>query len=147
MLSLAGCSVAGGANQASSDSPPAVPSSAADNAITLYVFGASQGVMGPDGNGHAAIVPSNFVLHEGQQVTVTVFNYSEGPHSITSEELGLDLSINPVMTTFQFTPTKKGVFRWHCVPPCDPRHSGWAMTQGWDGPGQPGYMAGNIIVV
>lgn len=81
----------------------------------------------------------------------------EGPHSITAPDLSINQliipgnevgdDVQPVTTTFTITPTKKGVFRWHCIPPCDAGHRGWAMTDGFGGPGQEGFMAGYIVVV
>jgi len=130
---------------------------AAGQSMTIYIFGGSQKIMGPDGKPHDTVVPANFVVKAGTPVTVTVINYDEGPHSITAPDLKLDATIKgghevgtkvePVSTTFTFTPTKKGNFRWYCKLPCDAKHNYWAMSQGFGGPGQEGYMAGEIVVL
>ena len=48
---------------------------------------------------------------------------------------GLDLpngNTAAEVTTYTFTPTKKGTFRWFCAVPCD----AWAMEAGPAGPGR-----------
>jgi heme/copper-type cytochrome/quinol oxidase subunit 2 len=123
---------------------------------TIYVLPGSMGFVGPDKQHHDTIAPSDFVLKAGVPVTFTVVNFDDGSHSITSQGLGLNImikpgkdepngGINPTVTTYTLTPTKKGEFRWNCMVMCDgPSH--WAMSSGFDGPGQDGYMAGWIKV-
>jgi plastocyanin len=133
------------------------PAAADSQALTIYVFGGSEGIMGPDGKPHDTVVPSSFVVKAGQPVSVTVINYDESPHSITSSALGIDLqvkpgkevgkTVQPVTSTFTFTAQKPGVYRWYCVIPCDKGHGMWAMGDGYGGPGKEGFMAGNIVVV
>jgi heme/copper-type cytochrome/quinol oxidase subunit 2 len=132
--------------------------------ITMYSFGhnlpsGAPGKPGPDGMTHDAIVPSDIIVQPGQQVTIKVINYDEGPHTFTVPSLNLNEMIQagnededtgkvtPVTTTFTFTaPDKSGTYRWHCTVPCDGHANGWAMTDSKDGPGQDGYMAGYVIV-
>ena len=131
--------------------------SAAGQHDTWYVFRGEEGVKGPDGKGHDAFVPSSLVAKVGQPVTLSVINYDEGGHTITCDGLNLDQQIQagiasgndvkPVTTTFTFTPQKAGVFRWVCNVKCDKGGNYWAMTDGYDGPGQDGFMAGFIVVI
>ena len=138
------------AKLASSDTTPV--------AWTMYVFRGAQHIVGPDGAGHDAIVPASIVVPAGKEVTLTVINYDEGPHTITSPDANIDLFINPgkqqpdgsvtpVSTTLTFTITKAGVYRWYCSTPCDAGHGGWAMTKGFGGDDQEGFMAGNIVAL
>jgi heme/copper-type cytochrome/quinol oxidase subunit 2 len=125
--------------------------------LNAVMYGSSLGIKGPDGLPHDIMVPSNFVLKVGVPVTLTVVNYDEGPHSITAPNLGLNLmlksgkeqpdkSVIPVTTTFNFTPAKKGVFRWFCALPCDDKHGAWDMKAGYSGPDKEGFMAGFFVV-
>jgi plastocyanin len=140
----------------------------------MYVFrghiNGKPGVPGADGKGHDTFVPSTFAVKVGVPVQVTVVNYDEGSHSIVSPELGLNVTIKPgiepkeakskestaedigegvkpTTTTFTFTPTKAGVFRWFCSLPCDAGQHGWAMQMGYSGPSKEGSMAGFIVVL
>jgi heme/copper-type cytochrome/quinol oxidase subunit 2 len=125
--------------------------------LNAVMYGSKLGIKGPDGLPHDIMIPSNFVLKVGKPVTLTVENYDEGPHSITVPDLNLNLvlkagkeqadkSVIPVTTTFNFTPSKKGVFRWFCALPCDEKHGAWDMKAGYGGPGQEGFMAGYFVV-
>lgn len=163
-LALAGC---GTASTNDSNSPVAAPgqqNAAASqpagslDAQTIYVFRGSEKVMGPDGSGHDAIVPSSWVVKKGEQVTLTIVNEDEGPHTLTFPDLDINInidggqqnpdgSVTPKTTTATLTIPKTGVFRWYCAVPCDAGHGGWAMTKGWDGPDQPGYMAGYVVAI
>lgn len=121
---------------------------------TVYVLPGGMGFMGPGNkNHHDTIAPSNFVLKVGVPVTFTVVNFDDGGHSITSAGLGVNIIINPgtdeadgsikpTVTTYTFTPTKKGQFHWNCIIKCDgPSH--WAMSMAPDGmAGRDGYMGG-----
>jgi plastocyanin len=126
--------------------------------ITVYVLRGEMAPKGPDGHGHDMIAPANFVVKAGTKVDLKIINYDEGPHTITSAKMGLNLmikpgdeisdnNIKPVVTEYTFTPTKKGVFRWHCTVPCDKGGKFWAMSKGYDGPDQDGYMAGYFVVI
>ncbi|MPV66884.1 hypothetical protein [Burkholderia sp. BE17] len=126
--------------------------------ITVYVLRGEQAPKGPDGHGHDMIVPANVVLKAGQPVDLTIVNYDEGAHTITAEKMNLnvmiapghehaDQTVTPVTTHYSFTPAKKGVFRWHCLTPCDKGGHYWAMSKGDGGDDQVGYMAGYFIVM
>jgi plastocyanin len=152
----------------------ATAAKAAPQHIFIYVFrghiNGKPGVPGADGKGHDTLVPSTFAVKVGTPVIVTVVNYDEGAHSIVAPDLGLNVTIKPgtetkdakdheaaseeigegvqpVTTTFTFTPTKTGVFRWFCALPCDAGQHGWAMQMGYSGPGKEGAMAGFIVVL
>ncbi|MEJ2289069.1 MAG: cupredoxin domain-containing protein, partial [Deinococcales bacterium] len=63
--------------------------------ITMYSFGhnlpsGAPGKPGPDGMTHDAILPSDIVVQPGQQVTIKVINYDEGPHTFTVPSLNLN---------------------------------------------------------
>ncbi|WP_434667007.1 hypothetical protein P5W99_38035 [Paraburkholderia sp. A3BS-1L] len=126
--------------------------------ITMYVLRGEQAPKGADGHGHDMIAPANIVLKAGQPVDLTIINYDEGPHTITARKLGVDImvaagheqadeTVTPVTTHYTFTPTQKGVFRWHCLIPCDKGGKYWAMSTGVGGDDQVGYMAGYFIVM
>jgi uncharacterized cupredoxin-like copper-binding protein len=126
--------------------------------FTIHVLRGEQAAPGPDHHGHDMIVPANLVLKAGQPVVLTIINYDEGAHTITAEKMGVNIqvkagheqkdgSVTPVTTVARFTPTKKGIFRWHCLLSCDKGGHYWAMSQGYDGPGQDGFMAGYFIVM
>ncbi len=141
--------------------PAAAAGSAAaqgEDSVNMYIFRGEEGIKGPDGKGHDAVVPSSMVVKAGRPITVNVFNSDEGKHTITSKELNLDREIaagkqlangeiGPVTTTFTFTAPKQGVFRWDCEVDCDAGGDHWAMTAGFDGPSQPGFMAGSIVAI
>ena len=118
--------------------------------LTLYVLPGA--IKAPDGGLHDAIVPSSVVIAAGVPTTLNIVNFDGGGHSITSPDLGLDLDVDagnrsqPVTTTATLTVAQPGVYRWYCDETCDgPSH--FAMSDGWDGPSQTGYMAGNFVVV
>jgi plastocyanin len=118
--------------------------------LTLYVLPGA--VKGPDGGMHDAIVPSSVVIAAGVPTTLNIVNFDGGGHSITAPDLQLDLDVEkgdksqPVTTTATLTIAQAGVYRWYCDETCDgPSH--FAMSAGWDGPSQVGYMAGNFVVV
>jgi plastocyanin len=125
----------------------------APEALTVYVFGPEQGIMGSDGQPHEAFVPSNLVVKAGTPVRLTFVNYSRVPHNFVQPQLNLDLVIGAggtaahPTTTIAFTPAKKGVYRWFCSLPCDKEHGMWAMGHGYGGPSREGFMAGNIVVL
>jgi hypothetical protein len=122
---------------------------------TMIIVGHTLGQKGPDGRTHDTTYGANFKVHKGQHVVVTVYNFDEGPHTITAKGLGLNVTIPgatnelkgiPSKTVFSFTAKKVGNFRWYCTIPCD-RHGGyWAMGRGKGGPGKEGFMAGSISV-
>lgn len=150
---LAASFTAIGATQAQQAQPTA-------NHLTLYVMADDMGLVGPDGKHHDSIIPSSFVLKAGEKVVLTIVNYDDMMHSITAPGLNLNVMIKaakhvagsdepaPVTTTYTFTPTKKGQFRWNCAIPCDKGDGhGWAMSKGFDGHSRDGFMAGYIEVI
>lgn len=123
--------------------------------ITMVSEGHEGGSLASDGKTHDTIMPASFTVYVGQQVNLTVINYDEGPHTITSPTLGINFQFPgakaagvPSVTSFTFTATKAGSYLWYCALPCDKGQGGWAMTQGANGsPAQIGFMAGYITVL
>lgn len=122
---------------------------------TVYIFADAMGVPGPDHKGHDAFVPDTMVVHVGQPVTVTFVNYDDMGHTFTAPGLHVNVMIKagkhvagsdkivPTKTTYTFTPTKAGRFRYDCLMPCDP----YSMHPSFDGPDRDGYMAGYVFVL
>lgn len=128
--------------------------------LTIYVMADDMGLVGSDKLHHDSFIPSSFVLKAGEPVTITIVNYDDTTHSLTAPDLGLNIvvkpgkdvagsdQVTPVATTFTFTPTKKGQFRWHCMFPCDTGSGkGVAMKSTFDGQDADGFMAGYIEVI
>lgn len=122
---------------------------------TMIIVGHTLGQKGSDGLNHDTTYGANFSVERGQPVTVTVYNYDEGPHTITNKALGLNVQIPgaknevqgiPSKTLFSFTAKKVGTFRWYCSLPCDKGQGYWAMNVTKKGIGRDGFMAGNITV-
>lgn len=120
---------------------PAATAPQHTTAVTWSMYADSnQKVKGPDGKWHDGMIPGNPTVPAGK-VTVTVYNYDTGMHTITSPALGLAEKIPPAhgntpgKLTFTFTAATPGTYQWFCIEPCDP----WAMTHN-------GYMRGNITV-
>ena len=130
---------------------------AADEQLTIYVFRGVQGVKGPDGKGHDAVVPPSFVVKAGVPTHLQIINYDEGAHTITCADLSVNIQIaggkevggtvTPVTTTATITASKRGTYRWYCALACDAGAKGWAMEQGYGGPSKEGFMAGYIVVL
>lgn len=74
----------------------------------------------PRGTVDARVVEPNFAVAPGVPVTVTATNYTTEVHTFTITGLGVNFAIlpgakgAPVKTSFTFTPSKRGVFAWHC---------------------------------
>jgi plastocyanin len=125
--------------------------------VTTYILRGARAPKGPDGKGHDSFVPSSFVLQSGVPTTFNIINYDDAPHTITSTDLGLNLLINPgdevggevqpATTTATITIPQAGVYRWYCDSACDDDGGKWAMSDGYDGKGQDGFMAGNFVVL
>ncbi len=156
-LAAAAGGLAGAALMASPLSGVAGAAAASAQKVTVYVFRGKQGILGPDGKGHDAFVPPNFVVKAGVPVTVDFINYDEGAHTLTAPKANLNIQIKggkevgndvePVTTTATFTIAKAGTYRWYCALTCDAGGHGWAMEQGYAGPGKEGYMAGFIVAM
>ena len=121
------------ATAAPGNAQPAAPTAFA----TMIIVGHTLGQKGSDGLTHDTTYGANFSVGKGQRVTVTVYNWDEGPHTITAKGLGLNVAIPgakdeekgvPSKTTFSFTPKKVGQFRWYCSIPCDKGQGYWAMA-------------------
>ncbi|MCL6517881.1 cupredoxin domain-containing protein [Alicyclobacillus sp.] len=113
--------------------------------VTLTIL--PGGRLGPDGKMHDTYTDPDFTVVQGVPVTLTVYNYDGGSHTLTNSDLGLNLQAKgstkkgvPAVTTVTFTPTKEGDFKWQCMDPCDGDNQDWAMTH-------EGYMQGTIHVV
>jgi plastocyanin len=125
---------------------------AANVTQTMVIVGHSLGAKGSDGLRHDTTLGASFAVAQGSRVTVTVYNYDEGPHTITAPKLGLNVTIpgakdeeNGIAskTTFTFTATKAGKFLWFCSLPCDKGQGYWDMQS----PSKKiGFMAGYITV-
>lgn len=103
--------------------------------------------LGPDGKLHDAFSPANFTLVQGVPAEVTIYNYDNMKHSVTSPSLGINFEAvpskkngTPGVATYKFTPKKVGTYNWQCIYPCDLPNKQWSMTH-------KGYMEGTIHVV
>lgn len=125
---------------------------AATQVVAMNLLGGEKGNLGPDGLHHDTYAPNSFTTSVGTTVTVTILNYDDVIHSFTAPDLGLNVIIQPAKdgqptaTTFTFTPTKAGKFRFYCAIPCDTDAAGWAMNSDAGGRGQEGFMAGYVNV-
>jgi len=122
---------------------------------TMIIVGHTLGQKGSDGLTHDTTYGANFTVKKGDRVTVTVYNFDEGPHTITNKALNLNAKIPgaknevqgiPSKTVFSFTANKVGKFRWYCSVPCDKGQGYWAMAVTKNGVGRAGYMAGYFTV-
>lgn len=122
---------------------------------TMIIVGHALGQKGTDGLTHDTTYGANFNVEAGQSISVTVYNYDEGPHTITNKALGLNVTIpgakneelgTPSRTVFSFTPKKAGSYRWYCSLPCDKGQAYWAMAVSKKGTARDGFMAGTITV-
>jgi plastocyanin len=140
--------------------PPDVTMAQGPEVVKISIYPAGMMVIkGPDERFHDAFVPSSFIVHAGVPVQLTFINYDDSPHTLTAPDLDLNITIDPgtdvpwgsghspVTTTYTFTPEKKGQFRWFNSTPCDTDAGGWAMDNGFEGPGREGYMAGFLEVI
>jgi len=158
-LALSACGSSAAARGGSSASTAPAPGSD-QQTYTLEVLNGKlatkYGILGPDGRGHDSFVPSHLRVSAGQPVTFKVYNYDEGPHTFTIDELHVTQMITahvsdtqPSVTTFTVTfPTAK-TYRFYCSLPCDAGQGGWAMTADRTGHGrsQDGFMAGFVSAV
>jgi hypothetical protein len=105
------------------------------------------------GSQHAVFAPTNFTVHSGQIVNVTVLNYSPSPDSFYSPGLGVNFMFNPAtpqgvpsVSHFQFIANSTGAFEFWC---------GYCHTLTgqyvWGGqtlnPGQPDLLKGYVTVL
>jgi plastocyanin len=92
--------------------------------------------LGPDGKMHDAFTPGNITVKAGEPVELTVYNFDDGTHTVTSSDLGLNLKVagstqkgTPAVSTVTFTPNQAGTFKWFCADKCDGQNGQWAMSQ------------------
>ncbi len=92
---------------------------------------------GPDGKKHDAFTQTEFTVHVGQPLKLVIDNTDESPHSITSPDIGVNITIQPGIHTYELTVKEAGRFQWFCIIPCDTEAGGWAMQHA-------GFMSGYI---
>ena len=149
-LVMAGALVAsacgGSAGSATKSLPPVT--------LNYKVVAPEDGLVGSDGNKHDTFYLLNpQTVYVGQEVTISIANFDDMPHSWTSPDLGINIMLppaksedTPTITTYTFTPKKAGTFRWFCAIPCDSDTDGWAMKMSAKGPGQDNFLAGYVTV-
>lgn len=128
---------------------PAVPTKYAH--LTLSVLPPSYQPVGD--SQHAVFAPTNFTVHQGQIVNVTILNYDQSPDSFNSPGLGVTFVFTPAsaegipsVSHFQFTARTNGTFSFWC---------GFCHTAtgqyAWMGhsltPGQPDLLKGTLTVL
>jgi plastocyanin len=118
------------ATPAASAVPAAVPT-----AVKLKVIPSIK--RGPDGKLHDAFTVTNFAVHVGQPVKLTIDNTDDQPHSITAPSAGVSIVAKPGVHSYTLLVEKSGRFLWYCAYPCDSDAHGWAMSH-------PGFMSGYI---
>lgn len=130
----------------------ATPASQPVQEVTIKVTTGDAGKVGPDGKHHDTFTPADITLKSGVPVKLIFLSEDPATHSFTVNDLGINVIVNggkpgqPATTTYSFTPSKAGQFRWFCAIPCDDAAGGWAMTAGSRGTGQDGFMAGYVTV-
>ena len=110
--------------------------------------------VGPDGKAHDTFFTTDSTnVKVGDKVTIVVENFDDMPHGMVFDGLGLTQLVKAgpgndksSITTFTFTATKAGTFRWYCPMPCDTDQGQWAMHADTTGMGKMGFMAGTITV-
>jgi plastocyanin len=92
--------------------------------------------LGSDGKLHDAFTVGDITVKAGEPVELTVYNFDDGTHTVTSNDLGLNLQVagskqkgDPAVSTATFTPNKAGNFKWFCADKCDGQNGQWAMSQ------------------
>jgi plastocyanin len=102
--------------------------------------------LGSDSKLHDAFTPGDITVNAGSEVQLSVYNFDDGTHTVTAGDIGVNMQVagakvkgTPGVTTYTFTPTKKGTFKWICADKCDGQNGQWAMTQD-------NYMNGHITV-
>jgi uncharacterized cupredoxin-like copper-binding protein len=124
-----------------STAPKASTAASANPAVTvprsLDVTVAGGVKKGPDAKMHDAYSVTDFKVKAGQPLTLRITNKDDAPHSITSADAGVNITVQPGTHTYTLVVNQAGTFHWMCVLPCDSDANGWAMTHD-------GYMAGTI---
>lgn len=121
--------------------------------INYTVVGPDDGDVGPDGAKHDTFKTTDSTsVQLGQRITLKFTNTDDAQHSFTLPDLGINVMIPGAKdgkdgtTSYTFTASKAGTFRWFCAIPCDSDNNGWAMTAGKTGTDQDNFMAGYITV-
>jgi membrane fusion protein, multidrug efflux system len=130
-------SMSGGSMMQASNAAQGAPAGSA-KVVDLKVI--PQAKPGPDGKKHDAFTVTEFHVNAGQPVTLRINNEDDMPHSITSQEAGVNIIVQPGTHDYTLKVDKAGKFEWNCALPCDTGAGGWAME------GKHGYMAGYITV-
>ncbi|MHB8492586.1 MAG: hypothetical protein ACYDA6_10305 [Solirubrobacteraceae bacterium] len=93
----------------------------------------AEGKKGPEGQLHDDFTVTEFHVTVGQAVTLRIDNTDTVPHSITSQEAGVNIVAQPGTHGYTLVVDRAGRFEWNCMFPCDP----WSMQH-------VGYMRGFI---
>ncbi len=112
-------------------SKTAATSTAPVKVVDLKVI--PEGKKGPEGQLHDNFTVTEFHVSVGQPVTLQIDNTDTAVHSITSQEAGVSILVQPGTHDYTLVVEKPGRFEWHCILPCDP----WSMER-------VGYMRGFI---
>lgn len=87
------------------------------------------------GDGYDSFVPDELVVHQGDTVTITVFNDDTMDHGFAIDAFGVNQqipaatqdnttgAITPTVTVITFTASVSGAFTWYCTDPCGPGHT------------------------
>jgi heme/copper-type cytochrome/quinol oxidase subunit 2 len=130
----------------------------AGNSVTLHYTAVGPdsplAKVGPDGKTHDTLFTTDSTnLKVGDKVTIVVENFDDMPHGMVFDALGINQLVKAgccdgksTTTTFSFTATKAGTFRWYCPMPCDTDQAQWAMHADSTGTDKMGFMAGTITV-
>ena len=122
--------------------------------IKYTIVGADDGNKGPDGKTHDTFSTKDSTsITAGSTVTLKFENADDAQHSFTLPDLGINVIVpgakddsHPGTTSYTFTASKTGTFRWYCAIPCDTDNNGWAMKTSSAGNDQDGFMAGTLTV-
>lgn len=78
------------------------------------------GKLGPKGEKYDAFTKTEFAVHVGRPVQLTIDNKDDVVHSITSTAAGVSIVVMPGKHTYTLVVHKAGHFKWICAFPCDP---------------------------
>jgi len=71
-------------------------------------------------------LPSSLIVHQGEEVELTLINKLEDPHGFKIEEVGIEEVVQPkAQTTVKFTASQPGVYSYICH--IHPPHIGGQM--------------------
>ncbi len=98
--------------------PSSAPAVATPQQIELAVV--PGGKPGPKGEKYDAFSKTEFAVHVGRPVELTIDNKDDVVHSITSAAAGVNVVVMPGRHTYTLVVHKAGRFKWICAYPCDP---------------------------